>query len=100
MVVSGSVRLMMVRIFEDPREQLSGRSTRKLDVGPFHMSVLIFFLKEHRLSYEHMDLLALYILTGGVPQYIEVLIDAGAVTRRNMLRFALSSGSVFLREGD
>ena len=100
LVVSGSVHSMMVRIFEDSREPLFRRSTRKLEVGPFRTSVLKGILKDHNPSYGHTDLLALYMLTGGVPQYVEVLMDAGAVTRRGMLRFALSPGSVFLREGD
>ena len=100
LVVSGSVHSMMVRIFEDSREPLFRRSTRKLEVGPFRTSVLKSILEDHNPSYDNMDLLALYMLTGGVPQYVEVLMDAGAVTRRDMLRFALSPGSVFLREGD
>lgn len=100
LVVSGSVHSMMVRIFEDSREPLFRRCTRKLEVGPFRTSVLKEILNEHNPSCDSMDLLALYTLTGGVPQYVEVLMDAGAVTRSQMFKFALSPGSVFLREGD
>ena len=100
LVVSGSVHSMMVRIFEDSKEPLFQRCTRKLEVGPFRTEVLKKILSDHNPGYCNRDLLALYMLTGGVPQYVEVLMDSGAVDHKAMLRTALSPGSVFLREGD
>ena len=100
LIVSGSVHSMMVRIFEDSKEPLFQRSTRKLEVRPFRTSVLKTILKDHNPGYSNHDLLTLYMLTGGVPQYVEVLMDAGAVDSDSMIRTALSPGSVLLKEGE
>ena len=100
LVVSGSVHSLMVRIFEDSREPLFQRSTRKLEVTPFRTSELKAILGDHNPSFANRDLLTLHMLTGGVPWYVELLMDAGAVTGDAMLSSALSPGSVFLREGD
>ena len=100
LIVSGSVHSLMVRIFEDSKEPLFNRSTRKVEVRPFPVGILKRILADHCHSYGNRDLLTLYMLTGGVPWYVELLMDAGAVTRERMMDFALSPGSVFLREGD
>jgi AAA+ ATPase superfamily predicted ATPase len=39
------------------------------------------------------------MLTGGVPKYLALLMDAGAFTKDKMLREAISEGSVFLSDG-
>lgn len=100
LVVGGSVHSMMVGVFEDEKEPLFGRPTRKLEVRPFRTAVLKGILRDHNPSFTNGDLLTLYMLTGGVPSYVSVLMDAGAVTSDSMLGFALSPGSVFLREGN
>ena len=74
--------------------------TRKLEVRPFRISVLKDILGDHNPDYSHEDLLTLYMLTGGVPDYVAALMDAGAFTKKSMLETALSPGSVFLREGN
>ncbi len=100
LVVGGSVHSMMVRIFEDSGEPLFGRATRKLEVRPFGTSDLKGILSDHNPGWSGRDLLTLYMLTGGVPHYVGILMDAGAVTSGSMLDLALSPGSVFLREGN
>ena len=100
LLVGGSVHSMMVRIFEDEREPLFNRSTRRLEVRPFRISVLRDILGDHNPDYGREDLLTLYMLTGGVPDYVAALMDAGAFTKKSMLEAALSPGSVFLREGN
>lgn len=100
LVVGGSVHSMMVRIFEDSGEPLFGRATRKLELRPFRVSDMKDILSDHRPGWSNGDLLTLYMLTGGVPSYIGVLMDAGAFTSESMLDLALSPGSVFLREGN
>lgn len=99
LIVGGSVHSMMVRIFEDSREPLFGRATRKLEVRPFRVSDMKTILSDNCPQWTNRDLLTLYMLTGGVPSYVGVLMDAGACRSESMLDFALSNGSVFLREG-
>lgn len=100
LVVSGSVHSLMVRIFEDNREPLFGRSTCRLDLRPFRVSEMTGILMDRNPSPESEDLLTLYMLTGGVPEYVALLMDRGAVTADSMIRRALSPGSTFLREGE
>lgn len=51
------------------------------------VSVLKELLSEYYQQYTNEDLLALWAFTGGVAKYVELLIDAGAVTREKMIIF-------------
>lgn len=42
---------------------------------------------------------ALYTYTGAVPKYIELLVDAGALTKEKMIKFICTSDSPFIEEG-
>ena len=98
-IVCGSVHSMMKRLFEDDKEPLFGRLTAKISLMPFRIRTLKEILKDHALNYKPDDLLSLYMLTGGVAQYVGLLMNAGAVTRDAMLSFVTREGSPFLAEG-
>lgn len=99
LVVGGSVHSLMVRIFEDEKQPLFNRPTSKIELRPFPVSVMRRIMGDCNPAFRGEDLLVLYMLTGGVPYYIENLVDAGATDRGSMLERALSTGSVFLRDG-
>ena len=99
LIVCGSVQSMMIRIFERNKEPLFGRATSKFNIGPFRPSVVKEILKDHNPDYESDDLLFLYMVTGGVPKYIELLMDAGATSFESMLDRVCSSDSYFLTDG-
>ena len=99
LIVCGSVYSMMIRIFEDYKAPLYGRATSKFNVGPFGPGVLKTILKEHNSDYKADDLLFLYMVTGGVPKYIELLMDAGAVRYDDMLDLVCAHDSKFITEG-
>jgi AAA+ ATPase superfamily predicted ATPase len=99
LILCGSVYSMMIRIFENYKAPLYGRATSKFNVGPFGPSVLKRILKDHNPDYEPDDLLFLYMVTGGVPKYVELLMDAGAVRFDEMLDFVCSHDSKFITEG-
>ena len=99
MIVSGSVQSMMIKIFEMNKEPLFGRATSKLNLGPFSPSVLKEILKDHNPDYGKDDLLFLYSVTGGVPKYVELLMDSGSVTFEKMLDNICSMDSYFLTDG-
>ena len=99
MIVCGSVHSMMVKIFQNNKEPLFGRATSSFNVGPFGPSIVKTILKEHNPDYEPDDLLFLYAVTGGVPKYIELLMDEGATTFDKMLDRICSMDSLFLTEG-
>lgn len=99
LVVCGSMNSMMNRLFRDNKEPLYGRQTEDIRLEPFAPSVLKDILREYHPGYTKEDLLALYLFTGGVPKYIELLIDAGAFTMPDMRHRMVMKNSFFLEEG-
>ena len=98
-IACGSIYSMMMRIFEDRKEPLFGRLTSKMVLRPFPVQVLKEILHDHHPAFPPEDLLALYMLTGGGPKYIELLMQAGATTKEKMLDVVLGLDSPFLSEG-
>ncbi len=98
-IVCGSIYSMMMRIFEDSKEPLFGRLTSKIVLKPFSVDVLKEILYDFHPGYRSEDFLAFYLLTGGVPKYVELLMQAGATTKEKMLDVVLASDSPFLYEG-
>lgn len=99
LVVSGSLYSLLIHIFEDEKEPLFGRLTTKLIVRPFTIVTLKEILGEYNPAYCQEDLLCLYMLTGGVPKYVSLLMDGGAAAKDAMLSFACGMGSPFLSDG-
>ena len=99
LVVSGSVYSLMTKLFRDKKEPLYGRDDKTIKLQPFAPSVLKEIMAEYAPGYTNDDLLALYSYTGGVPKYIELLVDAGALTREKMIEFICNADSPFIEEG-
>lgn len=100
LIVSGSVYTLMYRIFKDAREPLYGRADRNLKIMPFTTTVLKNIMADFNPDYGSDDLLALYTFTGGIPKYVELLLEAGAYTMSDMVDFMIRPDSPFLDEGD
>ena len=98
LIVSGSILSMMVKIFEDSKEPLFGRSTAKLVLTPFPPSTIKEILSDYNPDYSNEDLLCLYMLTGGVPRYLSLLLDGGAYTKDEMIKAATEPYSPFLSD--
>lgn len=98
-VVSGSIYSLMVRIFQDKKEPLFGRADATMRLRPFTIEVLKQIMSEHSPGYSNDDLLALYSITGGVPKYVELLVDHKALTIRKMIAQICRDDSPFLNEG-
>lgn len=100
LIVSGSVYTLMERIFKDTKEPLYGRSDRILKLYPFTTSVIKEILHDYKSDYNPDDLLALYTFTGGIPKYMELLMDAGATDMEKMVEFMVQPDSPFIDEGN
>lgn len=98
-IACGSIYSLMMKIFENRKEPLFGRLSSKIILQPFSVSVTKEILREYNAKYSPEDLLCLYLLTGGVAKYIELLMDAGAVTHKQMLDMVTRADSPFLGEG-
>ena len=99
LIVGGSVKSLMQKLFEDKAEPLYGRQTQQIMLTPFAPSVLKEILHTYNPHYQSDDLLALYALTGGVAKYVELLMDAGATTKQKMLDYIIRPNSIFINEG-
>lgn len=99
LIASGSIQSLMKRIFEDENEPLYGRPTSKLTLHPFAISVIKQIFQDHCPDYKNEDLLCLYMITGGVAKYVELLMDAGCYTKEKMLNYVCRQDSYFLSEG-
>lgn len=99
LVVCGSVYTMMNKIFDDKKEPLYGRATSRMLLRPFRLDVVKEILKDYNPGHTPEDLLAFYMITGGVVKYIEQLVEQKALTKETILKYVLSFGSYFIPEG-
>lgn len=98
-IACGSIYSLMKEIFDNRREAMYGRLTRRLEMKAFPISTIKQILGFYYAEYTPEDLLCLYMLTGGVAKYIEILIDRHAYTKSQMLRCFVEPYSPFLTEG-
>ena len=80
LILCGSVYSLMKRIFEQSKEPLFGRATQHLFLKEFDVNTLKKIVSENYPAYSSDDLLAFYMITGGVAKYVELLVEAGAFT--------------------
>ena len=99
LILCGSIYSMMKRIFDNSDEPLYGRRDSNIRLQPFHIDVLKTILYDYNANYKPEDLLCLYMLTGGVAKYVALLMDAKAISKNKMLRYAFAADSPFLTEG-
>lgn len=98
-IASGSVYTLMHRIFLDYKEPLYGRCDTIIKLRPFSTDVMRQILSDYHPKYDNDDLLALFTVTGGVPKYIELLMDRGAFTVNDIIGRVMEENSIFLEEG-
>ncbi|MGI6573494.1 MAG: ATP-binding protein [Fermentimonas sp.] len=98
-IVSGSIYSLMTKIFQDKREPLFGRADAMMKLTPFTTTVLKEIARDYKPGYTNDELLALYTYTGGVPKYVELLVDNDALTIPNMIEYICRGDSPFIDEG-
>ncbi|MCH4896231.1 ATP-binding protein [Marinilabiliaceae bacterium JC040] len=98
-VVSGSIYPLMSKIFKDRKEPLFGRADSSMKLNPFTTSVLKEILSDYKPNYSNDNLLALYTYTGGIPKYVELLVDNNALDVSSMINYICQSDSPFIDEG-
>ncbi len=99
LVVCGSVYSLMNIIFKNNKQPLYGRQTAEIKVTPFLPSVIKEVLQTYNPEFTAEDLLALYSYTGGVAEYVEMMMDAGATTKELMTEKFVAKNSYFIYEG-
>lgn len=99
MVVCGSLYSMMTKIFDDRKEPLYGRATSRIRLKEFSINTLKQIVKDYNPDYKPDDILAMYMVTGGVAKYVEQLAMRQAFTQSDIINTTLSFGSYFIEEG-
>lgn len=99
-IASGSIYTLMNRIFMEYKEPLYGRCDNLIKLRPFSTHVLKEILRDYAPDYKNDDLLALYTFTGGIPKYVEMLLEHGCFTADAMTDYITSENSIFLEEGN
>lgn len=99
LVISGSAYRLMQKIFMDKDEPLFNRADAIIRLQPFNLDVQKEILADYNPKYTPDDLLALYMITGGVPKYIAWLMDTNCTTKDEMYTEFFSENSHFIEEG-
>lgn len=99
LVVCGSIYSLMNKLFKNSKQPLYGRQTGELRVEAFQPSILKEILADHNSQYNNEDLLTLYAYTGGVAEYVEMMMDVGATDRKKMTDRFFARNSYFIQEG-
>jgi len=100
LVFCGSVNRLMNKVFFSYAEPLYGRNTGRLDLKPFPVSTLKEIFAAHsRRKCNTSDFIDLWTITGGVARYVELFMDCGALTRRDMLKSVFGPVTTFVDEG-
>ena len=99
LILCGSVFSLMKKIFENSKEPLFGRATARLHLKEFDIPSIKEIMTDHHPNFTSEDLLAFYLFTGGVAKYTELLADAHAFTKEQILDEIFSDNSLFLNEG-
>ena len=99
LILCGSVYSLMNTIFQNSKEPLFGRATARLNIQQFDIQTIKSILFDHYPEFSNEDLLAFYLLSGGVAKYVELLVNSQAFTLQNIINEVLSENSLFLDEG-
>ncbi|MBQ0130562.1 MAG: ATP-binding protein [bacterium] len=99
LILCGSIYSMMRKIFDDRHEPLFGRATNKLKIEPFTISTLKNIISEYNPDFKPDDLLAFYMISGGVAKYVEQMVMQSAFTNEKILDAVTQTGSYFIDEG-
>lgn len=99
LVVCGSIYSLMNVIFKGSKEPLYGRQTGEIKVTTFPPSTIREILACYNPSFTAEDLLALYLYTGGVAEYVEMMMDSGATNKTLMMEKFVCKNSYFINEG-
>ncbi len=99
LIMCGSIYSMMQRIFENSKEPLFGRATRRIHLKAFDIDTVKEIIGDYLPEYSNDDLLAFYMLTGGVAKYMESLAMVRAFTFDSIVDFVFEENSIFLSEG-
>lgn len=94
----GSAYSPMHKIFEEKKQPLFGRADRIMQIRAFPLETLAAIMKEKDV-FSPTNYFDYFVLTGGMPKYVDILISERAKNRQEILNLFLQTDSLFLNEG-
>src|SRR3989338_6931477 len=94
----GSVYSLMHKIFQNSKEPLFNRADRIFSVGPFTISTMNDILHDYKVK-DPRVLFDYYVLTGGMPKYVDMLVENKVFSLDAILGFMIEGNSAFIHEG-
>jgi AAA+ ATPase superfamily predicted ATPase len=98
LILMGSLSTMMDKIFKDQKEPLFGRADYQVSLSPFTLDITAKVLKDHDI-YSDDSLTDYMIFTGGVPKYLELVVEIGKNNFFDFLDEILFKDSLIINEG-
>ncbi len=98
LIVIGSVYSLMHKIFESSKEPLFNRADRIFFIHPFSIATIDTILKDQHIK-DVDDLFNYYVFTGGMPKYIDLLVENKAFSLDEILDCIIEDNSPFINEG-
>jgi AAA+ ATPase superfamily predicted ATPase len=89
---------LMNRIFKNNKEPLFGRADYQITVPPFTLGTSAEILQDHGLDVDRA-LSDYMVLTGGVPKYLEIVVDIAKKEFPDFLDEVLFMDSLLINEG-
>ena len=98
LICIGSVYSLMHRIFEENKEPLFGRADRILYLKPFPIRTINEVMGDYGVK-GMKALFDCYVLTGGMPKYLDLFTANSTLSFEKMLEFMLQADSPLINEG-
>ena len=96
LICCGSLFSLMTRLFQDSREPLFGRADNRINLQPLRTGYIAEMLRDQG-RFNPETLLQWYMLSGGVPKYLEWLSMADA--NENIWQALINEHSLIIDEG-
>lgn len=94
----GSVYSLMHKIFQNSKEPLFNRADRIISLGTFSVKTTNLILQDQKIN-DLKVLFDYYVLTGGMPKYIDLLVENKAFLFSDILDLMIANNSPFIHEG-
>jgi len=94
----GSIYSLMHKIFQNSKEPLFGRADRVVYLKPFSPKTIKQILIDNS-GYNTHNLFIIYLITGGIPRYIEILMNDGIYDENSIIDYYFNENSPFIDEG-
>jgi len=88
----------MHKIFQNSKEPLFNRADRILSISPFPVKTIHMILHDYKVK-DPKVLFDYYVFTGGMPKYIDLLVENKAFSLDGILDLMIESNSPFINEG-